>query len=85
MPVLFFCSLVPRIISSGIMPLVPIYALQLGASQAVTGYYFAVAFVVGAAGAYLGGWLADKYQRRKLSLIVSSVTMIPCVWMMGQA
>ncbi len=67
------------------MPLLPVYALQLGASPAVTGYFLAFAFLALAAGTFFAGWLADKLQRRKFLLILSGATMIPLIWMMGQA
>jgi DHA1 family tetracycline resistance protein-like MFS transporter len=66
------------------MPLLPVYAIQFGASPAVTGYYLAFAFVALAAGTFFAGWLADKLQRRKLLLIVSGAMMIPLVWIMGE-
>jgi MFS family permease len=67
------------------MPLLPVYALNLGASQALAGYYLAFAFAAIAAGTFFAGWLTDKLQRRKLLLIVSGATMIPLIWMMGKA
>jgi MFS family permease len=82
---LFFGCLVPWTIGSGLLPLLPVYALQLGASQALAGYYLAFAFLALAAGTFFAGWLADKLQRRKLLLIVSGATMIPLIWIMGEA
>ncbi|UCF98417.1 MAG: MFS transporter [Spirochaetaceae bacterium] len=82
---LFVGSLVLFTVASGAMPILPVYALQLGASQAMAGYFIAFAFLAIAAGTFFGGWLSDKLQRRKLLLIVSGTTLIPCTWMMGQA
>jgi MFS family permease len=82
---LFVGSLILWTAGNGTMPIVPVYALRLGASQAVTGYYLAVAFLALAVGTVLGGWLADKLKRRKLLFIVSGTALIPLTWMMGQA
>ena len=82
---LFFDCLVPWTLGSGLLPLLPVYALRLGASQALAGYYLSFAFLALAVGTFFAGWLADKLQRRKLLLIVSGATMIPLIWMMGQA
>ena len=82
---LFFGCLVPWTLGSGLLPLLPVYALRLGASQALAGYYLSFAFLALAVGTFFAGWLADKFQRRKLLLIVSGATMIPFIWMMGQA
>ncbi|HEC62113.1 MAG TPA: MFS transporter [bacterium] len=80
---LFVCCLVPWTVGNGLMPLLPVYALQLGASPAVTGYYLALAFVALAVGTFFAGWLADRFQRRKILLVLSGIIMIPSVWMMG--
>jgi MFS family permease len=82
---LFFGCLVPWTVGNGLMPLLPVYALQFGASQAVTGYYLAFAFLALAAGTFFAGWLTDKLQRRKILLFLSGATMIPLIWMMGEA
>ena len=81
---LFVGCLVPWTIGNGLMPLLPVYALQLGASQAVTGYYLAFAFLALAAGNLCAGWLSDMLQRRKLLLIVAGATVIPLIWVIGQ-
>jgi MFS family permease len=63
----------------------PVYALSLGASQAVAGYYTSLAFAAMAAGTFLSGWLVDKLQRRKLLMILFGTTAAPLVWAMGRA
>jgi len=81
---LFSCRLVSMIFSSGVMPLLPLYAAHLGAGPSVTGYYLAFCFFGVALGSLTAGWLSDKFQRRKLFLILVPVVMIPPVWLMGQ-
>jgi MFS family permease len=82
---LFFCSVVSWAAGSGLTPLLPVYALKLGASQAVAGYYFSLAFAALAAGTFLGGWLVDKLQRRKLLMILFGAVVAPLLWAMGRA
>ncbi len=82
---LFLGSLVVWTVGGGLMPILPVYALGLGASEAITGYYLAFAFLALAVGSICSGWLADKFQRRKLQLILSAVMMVPFVWLQGQA
>ena len=73
---LFICSLVPWTIGNGILPLLPIYAIQLGANPAAAGYYLSFAFLSLAAGTSFAGWLSDKLQRRKLLIIILKLTGI---------
>jgi hypothetical protein len=40
---LFLASLVPSIVGAGALPLLPIYAAELGAPPAIAGYYMAFA------------------------------------------
>ncbi|UCF97012.1 MAG: MFS transporter [Spirochaetaceae bacterium] len=82
---LFFGALVLWAVGNGTMPLIPVYALKLGASQAMTGYFLAFAFLALAVGTIFAGWLSDKLQRRKLLIIVSGAMLIASLWMMGQA
>ena len=47
--------------------------------------FFSSIFVAVALGAIVAGWLADRFQRRKLTLIVAGALMIPLTWLMGSA
>ena len=82
---LFLCSLVGSIFANGLMPLLPVYAARLGADPGVTGYYLAFCFLTLAVGAITAGWLSDKFQHRKLMLIIVPIGMMPAIWMMGRA
>jgi MFS family permease len=81
---LFVCSLVGAIFANGLMPLLPVYAARLGADAGVTGYYLAFCFLTLAVGAITAGWLSDKFQHRKLMLILVPIGIMPAVWMMGR-
>ena len=82
---LFLCNLVGAIFANGLMPLLPVYAARLGADPGVTGYYLAFCFLTLAVGALTAGWLSDKFQHRKLLLIIVPIGIMPAVWMMGRA
>ncbi len=80
---LFVCSLIPWIGGNGLIPLLPIYATQLGADSAVTGYYLAISYLAITLGALSGGWISSKIHRHKLPMIVASLVGIPVTWLMG--
>jgi len=81
---LFICSLVPWTVGNGLVPLLPVYATELGADPAVAGYYLAFSYGALAVGAVAAGWLSDKLQRRKTPLIVAGLVGIPVAWLLGR-
>lgn len=68
---LYICLLVPYISGSSLVPFLPIYVEQLGASSSITGYYLAISFSVLAIGTFVAGWASQRFQRRKLMLLIS--------------
>jgi MFS family permease len=70
---------------NGWLPLLPIYATQLGAQPGAIGNYLALAYLALAAGSIAGGWLSDKLQKRRLLLILGGVLNVPIIWLMGRA
>src|SRR5882724_2873129 len=81
---LFFCGLVAWIITQGLLALLPVYAVQLGADPASIGYYLSLAFAALVAGTFAAGWLSDRFQMRKVLLIVAGLGSIPLTWLMGR-
>jgi len=82
---LFVCSLVPWTVGNGLLPLLPVYATQLGADPKTAGNYLAFSYVAIAFGSISAGWISDGFQRRKISLIIVSLAGIPVCWLMGRA
>ena len=80
---MFICSLVPWTAGNGLIPLLPIYARQLGANDAVAGYYLAFSYLAIALGALSAGWISGRIHRHKLPLIIASSVGIPAAWLMG--
>jgi len=81
---LFLCSLVPWSAGNGLVPLLPLYASQLGADAAMAGYYLAFSYLAIAVGALSAGWISDTFQRRKLPLIIAGIVGTPMAWLMGR-
>jgi len=82
---LFLCSLIPWILGNGLLPLLPVYASQLGASPTLVGYYLSLSYLALALGTLAAGWLSDLFQQRKALLIISGALNIPVIWLMGLA
>jgi MFS family permease len=82
---LFVCSLVGWTVVQGLIALLPVYAVRLGADPASTGSYLALAFGALTVGNAAAGWLSDKWQQRKVLLIVAGLVNLPATWLMGQA
>jgi MFS family permease len=81
---LFICSLVPWIVGNGLLPLLPVYAVKLGADSNVAGLYLAFSYFAIALGGISAGWVSGSRYHRKLPLIITSSACIPLAWLMGQ-
>jgi len=82
---LFLSNLILLIVGIGALPLLPVYATELGAPAAVTGMYLSFCYFSIAAGSLLAGWLSDRLQRRKTLLIIVGAAGIPVTWLVGRA
>ncbi len=81
---MFICSLVIWSAGYGLIPLLPVYATQMGANSALAGYYLAIAYFAITLGALAAGWVSDRLHRRKLPLIIAGSINIPVAWLMGR-
>lgn len=81
---LFLCSLIPWVLGNGLLPLLPVYASQLGAGPALVGYYLSISYFALALGTLAAGWLSDMFQRRKVILVIGGVLNVPIIWLMGR-
>jgi MFS family permease len=77
-------SFVPSALGSGALPLLPVYAAKLGAPPSITGYYLAFAYLAVVAGTMIGGWLSDRFGRRRALLALAGVLAVPATWAMGR-
>ena len=81
---LFVCSLVPWTMGNGLIPLLPVYATQLGADSATAGLYLAFSYAALAVGTVSAGWLSDRFQHRRTPIIIAGLAGIPIAWLMGR-
>lgn len=79
---LFFCNFVVFLIGGGLVPLLPLYATQFGASSTVAGIYLAIIYLAIAAGTMLTGWLAERLTRKGL-FIGAGVLGVPALILHG--
>jgi MFS family permease len=71
--ILYVCYLIPYIVGNAFLPFLPIYAQELGASHSITGYYLAIAFGALAIGTISSGWISERFQRRKIFIILGFI------------
>lgn len=81
---LFACGLVGWIVIQGLLAIMPVYAVRLGADPSSAGTYLSLSFVALTVGTVAAGWLSDRFQRRKAMLIGAGLINIPATWLMGQ-
>ncbi|MBI1259164.1 MAG: MFS transporter [Chloroflexi bacterium] len=81
---LFVCSLVTFSAGNAMMAFLPVYAVHLGTDEAGAGVYLSLSFAALSIGMLISGWLSDRFQRRKLTLILCSVVSVPAIFLMGQ-
>ena len=81
---LFVCSFVPLMVGNGLVPLLPLYASEFGVSPVVVGLYMASSYLALAGGTIAGGWLADRFQRRKWQLVLLTAFGTSLMGLMGQ-
>ncbi len=56
----------------------PLYGQEVGLSAKQTGYFLATVFIGGAVSQFPAGWLADKFDRRWILIILSSMSIAVC-------
>lgn len=64
--ILFFCNFVVFFIGGALLPLLPLYAGQYGATATVAGLYLAIIYLAIASGTMLTGWLSDRLPAKAL-------------------
>jgi len=54
---------------------------HLGVDPASIGNYVALVLLALAVGTIIGGWLSDRFQKRKLILVGATLLMVPLSWL----
>jgi MFS family permease len=81
---LSLCYLAVFTMGNGFLPLMPIYAEKLGATEEIAGFYLAFAFLCVSAGALLGGRVSDLVRNRRLVLAAVGAAAVPATWLIGR-
>jgi MFS family permease len=79
------CNIVIYAGISGLVGLMPIYLTQLGADASMIGLFLATIYLSLAVSNVVAGRLADRFQHRKLLLILGGLAASPIAWLMSQA
>src|SRR5579859_5848953 len=82
---LFTIMLALQTMGAVVASLLPIYAAKFGADSTFVGFYMSSTAAGIALGVLLAGWLSDRLQLRKWSLVIAGVAEVPCLLLMGQA
>lgn len=81
---LFICGTVPFIVGNVQIGLLSVYLTHLGVDSASIGNYLALIFLSLAVGTICAGWLSDRFQKRKLILVGTTLIQIPLALLMSQ-
>lgn len=81
---LFYCNFVVWFIGMGLLPILPLYASQFGATSTGVGVYLSLTYLSITIGTMLTGWLAERWGHRRL-FIGAGVVSLPAVVLLGQA
>jgi MFS family permease len=84
-PVLFVCNLCLWSMGNGLLPLMPVYILERGASPAMAGAALACAYGALAASNLLTGRLAGALRSRKGLLVIAGLLAAPPTALLGLA
>ena len=68
----------------GLFPLLPVYAVQLGATRSTVGVFFAIVYLSNALGSILNGWLAERISRKAI-FIGFGLLGVPALLLLVQA
>lgn len=82
--VLFISNFVIFFIGAGLLPVLPLYAAQFGATPTVVGFYLAFTYISITAGTMLTGWLSERVAYKKL-FVSAGVVGAPALALLGQA
>lgn len=76
---LFGYSLVIWSLGNGSLPLLPLFAEDLGAGEVASGLYLSIAYAAIAGGTLVAGWVSDRYGHRKAMMLLAGVAGSPLV------
>lgn len=83
LPFLFYYSLTILFVGMGLMPVLPLYAAELGATSSTIGIFLSTIYLTFTLSTLLTGWLSTLLGRRRL-FILSAMLGFPALYLMGQ-
>jgi MFS family permease len=81
---LFVCSFAILFVGFGLFPLLPVYAVEFGATPTLTGFYLAATYTSITLGTLLTG-LLPRGISRKAMFVIAGVLGVPALYLMGHA
>lgn len=81
---LFLCNLAILFIGMGLFPILPLYAMEFGASPATASLFMASTYCAISVGTFSTGWLAARIGRKRL-FVGAGLVSLPAVFLLGQA
>jgi MFS family permease len=81
---LSICTLISMTGGNIVVGLLPVYITRLGGDAAATGAFFSFTFLNLTLGSFAAGWLAERFQKRKLLLILAGIPGIIGPLLMSQ-
>jgi MFS family permease len=82
-PYLFLNSFAILFVGMGLMPVLPLYAADFGASASIIGLYLSVIYISISTSTMLTGWMATKVGRKRL-FVASGLISLPALFLMGR-
>ncbi|HEX6386771.1 MAG TPA: MFS transporter, partial [Anaerolineae bacterium] len=82
--VLFISNFVIFFIGAGLLPVLPLYAAEFGATPTVVGLYLAFTYISITVGTMLTGWLSERVTYKML-FVSAGVLGAPALALLGQA
>ena len=73
LPYLFFYSFIILFVGMGLMPVLPLYAANFGASSSITGIYLSVIYVSITISTIMTSWLGLKLGRKRLFVLSAAL------------
>jgi MFS transporter, DHA1 family, multidrug resistance protein len=83
LPYLFYYSLTILFVGMGLMPVLPLYASDLGATSSTIGIFLSAIYLTYTVSTLLAGWLSSWMGRRRL-FIIAALLGFPALFFMGR-
>lgn len=80
----FICCLAVWTFGNGTLPLLPLYAMELGASQQVSGLFLSFAFLCLALGNGIPAVLPKTFRKQRVLILAAALPPVVLLWLAGR-